>query len=134
MQTAPSVSYSFTMRLHIHNKFGMFAKILAAIARHEGDPGAVDVVRVEGDFKVRDLTVNARDDAHAQAIIAAIKKIKGVTVSNISDRVFLMHLGGKICIQNKVPLTTRDALSMAYTRAWPACAWPLRRIKARPIR
>ena len=115
MQTAPSVSYSFTMRLHIHNKFGMFAKILAAIARHEGDPGAVDVVRVEGDFKVRDLTVNARDDAHAQAIIAAIKKIKGVTVSNISDRVFLMHLGGKICIQNKVPLTTRDALSMAYT-------------------
>jgi len=115
MQTAPSVSYSFTMRLRIHNKFGMFARILATIAQYKGDPGAVDVVRVEGDFKVRDLTVNARDDAHAQAIIAAIQKIKGVTVSNISDRVFLMHLGGKICIQNKVPLTTRDALSMAYT-------------------
>ena len=115
MQTAPSVSYSFTMRLHIHNKFGMFAKILATIAQQKGDPGAVDVVRVEGDYKVRDLTVNARDDEHAKAIIAANKKIKGVTVSNISDRVFLMHLGGKICIQNKVPLTTRDALSMAYT-------------------
>ena len=115
MQTAPSVSYSFTMRLRIHNTFGMFAKILAAIAQQKGDPGAVDVVRVEGDFKVRDLTVSARDDAHAKAIIEAIRKIKGVTVSHVSDRVFLMHLGGKICIQNKVPLTTRDALSMAYT-------------------
>jgi len=113
-QIAPNVSYSFTMRLRIPNKFGMFAKILAIVAQQKGDPGAVDVVRVEGDFKVRDLTVSARDDAHAKAIIEAIHKIKGVTVINVSDRVFLMHLGGKIRIQNKVPLTTRDALSMAF--------------------
>src|SRR3972149_2854836 len=100
-QTAPSVSYSFTMRLRISNKFGMFAKILAVIAREKGDPGAVDVVRVEGEFKIRDLTVAARDDAHAKAIIQAIQRIRGVTVVNVSDRVFLMHLGGKIRIQNK---------------------------------
>jgi malate dehydrogenase (oxaloacetate-decarboxylating) len=114
-QIAPSISYSFTMRLRIRNKFGMFAKILAAIAAQKGDPGAVDVVRADRQFKIRDLTVNARDDQHARAIIEAIKKIKGVTVVNVSDRVFLMHLGGKIRIQNKIPLTTRDALSMAYT-------------------
>jgi len=75
----------------------------------------VDVVRADRKFKVRDLTVNARDDEHAQAIIEAVKRIKGITVINVSDRVFLMHLGGKIRIQNKIPLTTRDALSMAYT-------------------
>jgi malate dehydrogenase (oxaloacetate-decarboxylating) len=114
-QMPTSVSYSFTMRLRLVNVTGMFAKILRVIARQQGDPGAVDVVRADRQFKVRDLTVSARDDEHAHKIIEAIKRIKGVTVINVSDRVFLMHLGGKIRIQNKIPLITRDALSMAYT-------------------
>jgi malate dehydrogenase (oxaloacetate-decarboxylating) len=111
----PSVSYSFTIRLRIHNQTGMFAKVLAIIARQGGDPGGVDLVSADRDFKIRDLTVSARDEAHAKAIVAAINDVKGVAVVHVSDRVFLMHLGGKIRIQNKVPLTTREALSMAYT-------------------
>lgn len=53
---ATSVSYSFTMRLRIVNNWGMFAKVLHVIARQQGDPGAVDVVRADRNFKVRDLT------------------------------------------------------------------------------
>lgn len=111
----PSVSYSFTMRLYIKNKPGMLAKVLNVIADEKGDPGAVDVVKVEGEYKVRDLTVSARDETHSHAIVDAIKKVDGVKVRNVSDRVFLLHLGGKIRIKNKVPVDTRDALSMAYT-------------------
>ncbi len=111
----PSVSYSFTMRLYIENKPGMLAKVMNAIAEKEGDPGGVDVVKVEGKYKVRDLTVSARDDKHANSIVETVKKIDGVKVRNVSDRVFLLHLGGKIRIENKVPVDTRDALSMAYT-------------------
>lgn len=111
----PSVSYSFTMRLYIDNKPGMLAKVFNAIAEEKGDPGAVDVVKVEGGTKVRDLTVSARDSDHSKAIVRAVKKINGVAVRNVSDRVFLLHLGGKIRIENKVPVNTRDALSMAYT-------------------
>jgi malate dehydrogenase (oxaloacetate-decarboxylating) len=111
----PSVSYSFTMRLYIQNRPGMLAKVLRAIADQQGDPGAVDVVQASREMKVRDLTVSARDDEHCAAIVEAVRKIKGVTVHNVSDRVFLLHLGGKISIQNKVPLNTRDTLSMAYT-------------------
>lgn len=111
----PTVSYSFTMRLYIENKPGMLAKVLNTIADMKGDPGAVDVVKVEGNYKVRDLTVSARDDHQASSIVSEIKKIEGVQVRNVSDRVFLLHLGGKIRIQNKVPVDTRDALSMAYT-------------------
>lgn len=110
-----SVSYSFTMRVHIENKPGKLANILNAIAAEEGDPGAVDVVRVEGGIKIRDITVSARDEAHADSIVKAVKKIEGIKVRNVSDRVFLLHLGGKISIKNKVPVDTRDALSMAYT-------------------
>jgi len=111
----PSVSYSFTMRLYIENMPGMLAKIMNEIAEEKGDPGAVDVVKVEGKYKVRDITVSARDAEHSKAIVEAIKKIDGIKVRNVSDRVFLLHLGGKIRIENKVPVDTRDALSMAYT-------------------
>src|SRR5699024_3558178 len=111
----PSVSYSFTMRLYIENKPGMLVKVLNVIAEKKGDPGAVDVVKVEGRFKVRDLTVSARDENHSRTIVEEVKKIEGVRVHNVSDRVFLLHLGGKIRIENKVPVNTRDALSMAYT-------------------
>src|SRR4051812_26352690 len=114
-QIQPSISYSFTMRLSIENKPGRLAAVLKAIAAHKGDPGAVDVVEASPNVKVRDLTVSARDDAHASAIVEAVKKVKGITVRHVSDRVFLLHLGGKIRIQNKVPVNTRDALSMAYT-------------------
>lgn len=111
----PSVSYSFTMRLYIEHKPGMLAKVLEAIADQKADPGAVDVVRIEGEYKVRDITVSARDDAHKKTIVKKIKEIQGVRVHHVSDRVFLLHLGGKINIQNKVPVDTRDTLSMAYT-------------------
>jgi malate dehydrogenase (oxaloacetate-decarboxylating) len=114
-QPTPTVSHSFTIRVRIVNKPGMLAKALHAIAELKGDPGAIDVVSSSRDFKVRDITVSAHDDEHAQAMIEAVRRIKGIEVINVSDRVFLMHLGGKIHIQNKVPLTTRDALSMAYT-------------------
>jgi malate dehydrogenase (oxaloacetate-decarboxylating) len=115
MRPKPSVSYSFTIRLHIRNKTGMLARVLAAIAAQRGDPGAVDLVRGDRQHKVRDLTVSARDEAHAELILRAVRKVRGVQVVHVSDRVFLMHLGGKIRIQNKFPLATRDTLSMAYT-------------------
>lgn len=114
-QIHPSVSYSFTMRLRIENKPGRLASVLKAIAAQKGDPGAVDLVEADSRFKVRDLTVSARDDAHAGVIVESVQRLKGITIRNVSDRVFLMHLGGKIRIQNKVPVDTRDALSMAYT-------------------
>ncbi len=114
-QIPPSISYSFSIRIRDANRVGMFARILAAIAKDKGDPGAVDLVSATRRYKVRDLTVSARDDKHAQVIIDVVKKIKGVTVLQVSDRVFRLHRGGKIRIQNKVPLNNRDTLSMAYT-------------------
>src|SRR5690625_7589430 len=108
-----SVSYRFTMRPYIENLPGRLAKVLNRSPELKGDPGAVDVVKVERKYKVRDISVSARDSEHAQAIVSAIKKIPGIKVRNVSDRVFVLHLGGKIRIENKVPVDTRDALSMA---------------------
>src|SRR5204863_8727120 len=62
-----------------------------------------------------DVTCAARDTEHAEAIVAALSGIDGVTLSKVSDRTFLLHLGGKIETNVKVPLRNRDDLSMAYT-------------------
>ncbi|NUN93848.1 MAG: NAD-dependent malic enzyme, partial [Verrucomicrobiae bacterium] len=62
MRPKPSVSYSFTIRLRIHNQTGMLARVLGVIAAQRGDPGAVDLVRGDREHKVRDLTVNGRDE------------------------------------------------------------------------
>jgi malate dehydrogenase (oxaloacetate-decarboxylating) len=115
VKTPPSVSHSFVMRLTYPNQIGMFAKLTQSIGRLRGDLGAVDIVDPDAKRMTRDVTVRARDEEHMEAIVLANRKLKTVTVTNVSDQVFLLHLGGKIAIQNKVPLPTRDTLSMAYT-------------------
>jgi len=111
----PSASYSFVMRLTYPNRIGMFAKLTQTIGKHGGDLGSVDIVNPDSQHMTRDITIRARDHEHMEEIVKAIHKIKDVVVANVSDQVFLLHLGGKISIRNKVPLTNRETLSMAYT-------------------
>jgi malate dehydrogenase (oxaloacetate-decarboxylating) len=115
VQSAPSASYGFTVRLAYPNRIGTFARIVSTIGKHGGDLGAVDIVAPDSKVMTRDISVRARDAEHQNQIIEAVRRVNGIKVVSVSDRVFLLHLGGKISIQNKVALTTRDTLSMAYT-------------------
>ena len=115
MTLSPSESYSITMRLEIQNKVGMLGKVTTAIGAAGGDIGAIDLSGHGKGTVIRDVTARARGIEHAQEIINAMKEIPGVKVVNVSDRTFLMHLGGKIEIHNKIPVKTRNDLSMAYT-------------------
>ena len=117
------------MRLAYPNQIRMLARILSAVGKHGGDIGAVDIVASDSKSMTRDITVRPREAAHQEAILAGVRRLSGVRVINVSDRVFLLHLGGKIAIQNKVPLVTRDALSMAYT---PGVARVCEAIAAQP--
>jgi malate dehydrogenase (oxaloacetate-decarboxylating) len=111
----PSASNSITVRLKIENRPGMLAKVTAVIGEEGGNIGAIDIVRPGEDLLVRDITINTRDDDHAEQIVDHVIDIDGVSVVNVSDRTFLMHIGGKLEVQSKSPLQTRDQLSMAYT-------------------
>jgi malate dehydrogenase (oxaloacetate-decarboxylating) len=111
----PSASYSITMRVHLQQTPGAFARVAAAIGETGAILGAIDIVRVEGHEVIRDVTVACADLDHSKAVVAAVEALPGVEVEHVSDRTFLMHLGGKLEITSKVPLKTRDDLSMAYT-------------------
>jgi malate dehydrogenase (oxaloacetate-decarboxylating) len=111
----PSASYSFTMRLRMPQHGRTFAGVAHAIAETDAMLGAIDLVRVESNQVVRDVTVACGDSAHAEAVVRAVRDLDGVQVDSVSDRTFLMHKGGKIEVVGKLPLKTRDDLSMAYT-------------------
>ena len=111
----PSASNSITIRLEIENRPGMLASVTSVIGEAGGNIGAIDIVRPGEEALVRDITINTRSNSHAEAIVDDIRALEGVEVVNVSDRTFLMHLGGKLEINSKTPLRTRDQLSMAYT-------------------
>src|SRR2546425_734960 len=112
---SPSASYSLTVRLEITNRPGMLGRVTSAIGKAGGDIGAIDLVQVGKSTITRDVTFKARDEQHGQQIVERIRGVEKVRVVNASDRTFLMHLGGKIEVRGKIPVKTRDDLSMAYT-------------------
>ncbi|MCX7113055.1 MAG: NAD-dependent malic enzyme [Proteobacteria bacterium] len=115
MPTMPSASYSFTLRVKLSKQVGTLGCLTTAIGHAGGDIGAVDLVEVVDGIVIRDITVDAASNKHAEEIVATVRKLDGIEIVSVSDRTFLMHQGGKIEVVSKIPLTNRDDLSMAYT-------------------
>src|SRR5215208_1478567 len=110
-----SASFSAILRVRLPDETGSFARVATVIGEHGASLGAIDLVRVEHAHNVRDVTILAADEAHIQRVAAAVSVLEGVDVQAVSDRTFLSHLGGKLEMHSRVPLKTRDDLSMAYT-------------------
>jgi malate dehydrogenase (oxaloacetate-decarboxylating) len=111
----PSASFSAIIRVRLADQPGAFAKLATAIGEAGGSLDAIDLVRVEGASKVRDVTVLASDGDHLERIVEEIRALPGIEVEHVSDRVFLVHLGGKLEVQSRIPVKKRDDLSLAYT-------------------
>jgi len=112
---ATASSNSITMRLHTAPDHGVVGAVATAIATAGGVVTAIDVTDSSHDRLVVDVTCSAADADHAVELEKAVGAVEGVTVYKVSDRTFLIHLGGKIEVASKVPLKTRDDLSLAYT-------------------
>ena len=110
-----SASFSAIVRVRLANEPGAFAQVATAIGDAGALLGAIDLVRVERGHKVRDVTILAGDEEHLARVVDAVRRVHGVEVEAVSDRTFLSHLGGKLEVVSRVPLKTRDDLSMAYT-------------------
>ncbi len=115
MIKTPSASYSILMRIELLTKPGMLGKVTSAIGEAGGDIGAVDIVGFGKTTTLRDIVVSVADIQVGQKVVAQVKRIKGINVLNVMDRTFRVHQGGKIEVKNKIPLNTREDLSMVYT-------------------
>jgi len=107
---------SIIVRLNLSGQIGLLAQITGALAENNCHVGAIDIVRpLQNGASIRDFSIFTGGPEHAEEVVESIKKISGIELLNVSDRTFLAHLGGKIEIKNRVPVKTRDDLSMAYT-------------------
>jgi malate dehydrogenase (oxaloacetate-decarboxylating) len=118
MATPPAqAQFSVTVRVELDARQEPLGKLTGAIAEAGGALQGVDLVPGAGSEgkRVREFTVDARDQAHWEQILRAIGGTRGARVLDYVDRTLAMHRGGKIEQHNRFPLKTRDDLSMAYT-------------------
>src|SRR5687768_3027671 len=111
----PGPGYSITVRLEAPPSASAAGDLTSAVGRAGGVITAFDVVESHNDRVVIDLTCNALSANHAKDITDTLETLPGIVVRKVSDRTFLVHLGGKIEVASKVPLRNRDDLSRAYT-------------------
>ncbi|GAA2810081.1 NAD-dependent malic enzyme [Saccharopolyspora taberi] len=111
----PGPGYSITVRVEAPPSASAAGDLTGSVGRAGGVITAFDVVESHADRIVVDLTCNALSADHASDITEGLGELPGVRVRKVSDRTFLVHLGGKIEVNSRVALTNRDDLSRAYT-------------------
>ena len=94
MATAPSVSYSLTVRLEIKNRLRVLGRVASAIDESLGDIGVVDPVELRGDRVIRDIAIKASDSVHGLQIVSRLCRVSGIRIPNVSDQTFLLYPGG----------------------------------------
>jgi len=111
----PSAGFSITVRVAVTADASAIGRLTTAVGEAGAIVTALDVVDSDHVRVVADLTCDTADSFHADQVVAALRGLDGVEVRKVSDRTFLLHLGGKIEVTPKVALRTRDELSRAYT-------------------
>jgi malate dehydrogenase (oxaloacetate-decarboxylating) len=84
--SVPSASYSITMRVRLGSDPLGIGRITTAVGEAAGAVVAVDIVESHPDRLVVDLTVNASDARHAEAVTGAVEAVEGAHVHKVSDR------------------------------------------------
>ncbi len=115
MSPVPSVSNSITVRLELPARVTAVSEITGAVEKAGGMVTAVDITESGTQRLQADLTIATHGDEHAGQVVAAMREVHGVEIGKVSDRVFLVHLGGKLSVESKLPIRNRDDLSLVYT-------------------
>jgi malate dehydrogenase (oxaloacetate-decarboxylating) len=111
---SPNAAYSVCIRVEVDHAPGTLGRLATAIGEAGGNITALDVID-SAERLVEDVSVDAQDVAHADAIRDAVQAVEGVDVVSVNDRTFMLHQGGKITVNSRIPLRDRADLSMAYT-------------------
>ncbi|PMC35143.1 NAD-dependent malic enzyme [Bacillus sp. UMB0899] len=115
MSQLSNASTNIIIRLHFQKNLITFSEIAKVIGEVGGDIIGIDVISTSKTQTVRDITITVKNQKHGQSVMDVLGLLKGVKVISVSDRTFLLHLGGKIEVTPKNPIKNRDDLSRVYT-------------------
>jgi malate dehydrogenase (oxaloacetate-decarboxylating) len=108
-------AHAIIIRIRVPNRPGLLGEIASAIGAAGGSIGAIDTPEITPQAVTRDISIAVSDEQHGQRVAEAVRGVRSVKVVNVSNPIFLAHLGGKIEIAIKKPLKTRADLSIYYT-------------------
>jgi malate dehydrogenase (oxaloacetate-decarboxylating) len=111
----PSAGFSITIRIAVPADASSIGRLTTCVGEAAAIVTALDVVDSDSSRVLVDLTCDTADSSHADQVVKTLEELDGVDVRKVSDRTFLLHLGGKIEVSSKVALRNRDELSRAYT-------------------
>ncbi len=109
------MSNSITVRIDLPARVTAVSETTRAVELAGGLVTAVDITESGTQRLQADFTIATSGTEHAETVVNAIREVDGVEVGNVSDRVFLVHLGGKLSVESKLPIRNRDDLSLVYT-------------------
>jgi len=116
MATAPSASYSATLRLRLPAGPDRLDQVIAVIDDAGGQVAAANLAEETTlPEPLATVIANASSLRHEKAIVAVVRALPGVIVEEVTDRTFALHDRGKLAVESKAPLTSKADLSMAYT-------------------
>jgi malate dehydrogenase (oxaloacetate-decarboxylating) len=115
VQLTPNPSHSITVQIKIPNHAGRLARVVQAIGEAGGNIGRIELIERDRTAVLRELTIDAASQNHAESIVTALRENADVEVLSVQDRTFQMHQGGKLITIGKSPLASQDELAMAYT-------------------
>jgi malate dehydrogenase (oxaloacetate-decarboxylating) len=124
-------SIDTVLEVRLKHRPGQLASIARAVADQGGLLGDIAIVRIGEDDTVREITIEADDDAQTERVIAAVRAVDGVEILTARDRVFEMHQGGKLQMKSRVPIEKQSDLRYIYT---PGVARVARAIEREPAR
>lgn len=103
------------VRVRNSQKKGVLARLLTAIAEAGGSAGSIVLVTETSQNVVRDITVNAEDEIHLDAVLEAMRNNEGTRVIEVRDEVLELHQKGKIAIRSRYPIDSLTTLRRVYT-------------------
>lgn len=115
MNTSKLGGKSVIARIEMHTEEANFGQVTAAIFEAGGDIVAIYVIQTSKHTMIRDVTITVIDTIDIDIIAERLRSMSGVQLLHLSDRTFLLHLGGKIETKLKAPIQNRDDLSRVYT-------------------
>ncbi len=109
------MSMDCTYRLRIPHQAGQLAQVALKISELDGLIGEVHTITVARLEAIREITVELRDKTHADALAVALGELPGVRVVWYHDRAFIAHMGGKLEVRPRKPITSNQEVRDVYT-------------------
>jgi len=93
----------------------MLGRVSSAIGRTGGHLGTVNLVELEAEYKIRDITIYLADKKQLEELLGAVRQIDGVQVLGVRNEVLETHRRGAIEVKSRWPLRSLTDLRMVYT-------------------